>query len=77
MTTSIHSDYYGTTLELTDTQLETILDLYIEWCENDRLTPEAEGIETLKKCPNLLDHAIYHAEITDVDNEMEFLEIYN
>jgi hypothetical protein len=77
MTTSIHSEYYGTTLELTDTQLETILDLYLEWCEDNKSQPEVEDIETMKEVPSTLDHAMYHAEITDIDNELEFLEFYN
>jgi hypothetical protein len=77
MTTSIHSEYYGTTLELTDTQLETILDLYIEWCEDSNQEPEVTDIDTLKEMPNSLDHAIWHAEVQDIDNELEFLEFYN
>ena len=77
MSTSIHSEYYRTTLELTEYQLETILELYIEWCEKHDSKPEVTDIDTFEEQPNLLDHAIYHAEIVDTDNELEFLEIYN
>ena len=77
MANLIFSEYYGATMSLTDDQLEIILDLYQEWCNAYDEIPEVDNIEDLKENGNLLDHAIYHAEIQDDNDELDFLEIYN
>jgi hypothetical protein len=73
--TTIQSDYYEITFELTDTQLEIILNLYLEWCEKENEEPEISDITMFEEYPNLLDQAIYHAEMIDTDGDLEFLEL--
>jgi hypothetical protein len=55
-----YSEYYDTTLN--ESEMETALEFYIDWCDKNNLFPEvvtiAEGLE-----PGEIDHILYHAEI--------------
>jgi hypothetical protein len=43
--------------------LENWLEYYIKWCEENRLLPEYEDIDSLKGDESAISHVFYHAEI--------------
>lgn len=58
----LYSNYVG--CEVTRDEAEEALELYIEYCEKEKLEPEVEvdNIEQFEDNTSGLDHVLYHAQ---------------
>jgi len=61
----IVSEFYEETLELSNSDLERVFDLYEQYCDDNFQNPDCSKDEFIEMPEMFFDHVLYHAEIQD------------